>query len=283
MDLSCIISSGDLELYVLGLLPQDEAYKIEQLALLFPEVKAELDSISQSLEALAAHAEATPSPAVKNRLMEQLKTLKAEEDNIQHTNTAPPVQPTSKSATAPVVQMNTRKKTKMPLLAASVIGLLLCLGALIYLLGQNKQNSEQVASLQQQVGALQKETTEQQQQLQAYNQELQLWQSNEVRKINLTNVPGKPEALAQVFWNEKTNEVFISNVSLPPAPAGKQYQLWAIVNGQPVDAGLLNSEPNRVQKMKAFEAADAFAITLENTGGSTTPTLTEMYVLAQVS
>ena len=56
MDLSCIISSGDLELYVLGLLPEDEAYKISELEKLFPEIEAEINRISESLLDTAAVA-----------------------------------------------------------------------------------------------------------------------------------------------------------------------------------------------------------------------------------
>jgi hypothetical protein len=49
-----------------------------------------------------------------------------------------------------------------------------------------------------------------------------------------------------------------------PAPAlGKQYQLWAIVDGKPVDAGIisLQKEIYKIQKMKSFGSAQAFAIT----------------------
>lgn len=275
MDLSCIISSGDLELYVLGLLSKEDAYKIEQLALLFPEVKDELDRISLSLEALALTAVATPSPAVKAGFMEKIKALKAEEEErpkpIQH------------KEPAPVIAMQSKRDFKPFLLAASVIGLVLSIGAVIYLSQQNKQATQQVTALQQKVTVLQDSSTLQQQQLQASVQALQLWQNADFKKINLTNVPGKPDALAQVFWNPKTTEVYLTDISLPPTPAGKQYQLWAIVEGKPVDAGMLQYEKQLAQKMKAFETADAFAITLENKGGSPTPTMEALYVMAKVS
>ncbi len=82
MDLSCIISSGDLELYILGMFPEEEACKIEQLALLFPEVQEELDRIAESLEGLSAIILLTPSPSVKNSLMATLSELKKEEQKV---------------------------------------------------------------------------------------------------------------------------------------------------------------------------------------------------------
>lgn len=280
MDLSCIILSGDLELYVLGLLPQDEADKIEQLALLFPEVREELDRISLSLEDVANRAVTAPSPAVKDRLMEKLRVFKAEE---QQTERAEGSLPVHKKDSGLVVPMTAQKKNRAPLMAASIIALVISIGAVIYLLQQNNSRTQQVTALQQQVEVLQQNSVAQQQQLQASAQALALWQNNEVRKINLASVPGKPEALAKVFWNPQTGELYLSNISLPAAPAGKQYQLWAIVEGKPVDAGMLSNERNNIQKMKAFETAQAFAITLEKEGGSATPTMEEMYVMANAS
>ena len=37
-----------------------------------------------------------------------------------------------------------------------------------------------------------------------------------------------------------------------------------------------------IQKMKSFGHAEAFAITLEKTGGSPTPTMDEMYVISKI-
>ncbi|HPZ88874.1 MAG TPA: anti-sigma factor, partial [Flavihumibacter sp.] len=62
---------------------------------------------------------------------------------------------------------------------------------------------------------------------------------------------------------------------------GKQYQLWAIVNGKPQNAGLLQN-CNEFCYLSTNSNAQAFAITLEKTGGSEEPTLTEMLVLGQV-
>jgi anti-sigma-K factor RskA len=282
VDLSCIISSGDLELYVLGLLPEEDAYKVEQLSLLFPEIRQELDRISQSLENLATTATVAPSPDVKVRLMQQLSALKAAENNTA-TATEAPVHNIKEVHTTPVIPVKAKRENKGFLMAASIGALLLSIIAVIYLARQNQQQNQQVAALQKQVNNLGQQTSIQQQQLQAATQTLQLWQDEDVRKIALTSVPGKPAALAQVFWNPKTSEVYIEDVSLPPAPAGKQYQLWAIVDGKPVDAGMLSKAANEVQKMKTFAAADAFAITLEKEGGSTTPTMEEMYVMAKAS
>jgi anti-sigma-K factor RskA len=66
-------------------------------------------------------------------------------------------------------------------------------------------------------------------------------------------------------------------------PAGKQYQLWAIVDGKPVDAGMIDlNQPIVFQQMKTINSAQAFAVTIENVGGSATPSLETMCLLGNV-
>ncbi len=115
-----------------------------------------------------------------------------------------------------------------------------------------------------------------------YEKNLAFYQNPDYLKINLTNVDGKPDALVQLFWSKSTHYVYTSDISLPKPPEGKQYQLWAIVDGKPVSAGMLTAK-NTPEQMSAFVKADAFAITLEKAGGSETPTLSEMYVMGKPS
>jgi hypothetical protein len=46
---------------------------------------------------------------------------------------------------------------------------------------------------------------------------------------------------------------------------------------------MLSATKLQVQKMKTFGSADAFAITLEKSGGSPAPTMSELYVLGKTS
>jgi anti-sigma-K factor RskA len=70
--------------------------------------------------------------------------------------------------------------------------------------------------------------------------------------------------------------------NLPQPAAGKQYQLWAIVDNKPVDAGMLDmAHGHQMVKMKNIPRAQLFAITLEEQGGSPTPK-GPMYVLGKV-
>ncbi len=63
---------------------------------------------------------------------------------------------------------------------------------------------------------------------------------------------------------------YVRNETLAELPAGKTYQLWTIVDGAPVSAGLLGRSP----KTSAFSAngkIQAVAISIENESGASTP------------
>jgi hypothetical protein len=115
--------------------------------------------------------------------------------------------------------------------------------------------------------------------------ELAFLQDTATTSVPMKGIPEKAaSALATVFWNELSNEAYISVASLPEAPAGKQYQLWAIVDGVPADMGVFEIQlANHLQKVANIKNAVAFAVTLEDEGGSPTPTLSEMYVIGNVT
>ncbi len=97
--------------------------------------------------------------------------------------------------------------------------------------------------------------------------------------IRMDGLPLSPESYANVFWNTKTNAVFISVDNLPEPPAGHQYQLWAIKPGQaPIDAGIFDHN-KLVQELKIIRGeVQAFAVTLEKEGGSPIASVDQTYV-----
>jgi anti-sigma-K factor RskA len=58
----------------------------------------------------------------------------------------------------------------------------------------------------------------------------------------MKGTPNAPGALASVYWNESKNEGYLSIQDLKQLAQENQYQLWAIIEGKPVDAGVF--EPN---------------------------------------
>ncbi|ULT23339.1 anti-sigma factor [Sphingobacterium sp. E70] len=78
--------------------------------------------------------------------------------------------------------------------------------------------------------------------------------------------------------------MYLNLEQMPVAPKGKQYQLWAMVDGKPVNAGVfpLDAKVDGTSKMLDIPKAQAFAITLEDEGGKDVPTLSELYVMGGI-
>ena len=93
------------------------------------------------------------------------------------------------------------------------------------------------------------------------------------RAIDLGGL-GPAQASGRVVWNQtKGGLLFVSG--LPPAPAGKAYELWAIAGGAPRAAGLFQVDAGgrATHHVDATGGAvDVFAVTLEPAGGVPAPT-----------
>jgi len=272
VDLSCIIQSGDLELYVMGMLPPEEAGKVEALAQLFPEIQQELDAIAATFEAGAMQMAVTPSSAVKEKLMSSLSSKN---------------QTTVNETSAKLVEMKPVAESKpsfSKLAIAASWGLLILLGGIsIYLFSNNNKLKTDVASLQKNTAGYEEQMIVLNKKLSSYETYRRLKTDASVTTVALATVKEGVKQQAEVFWNKATGEVFIDPSLLPATPAGKQYQLWFILDGKPVDAGMISrADAAFIQKMKECKGAQAFAITLEKEGGNPTPQ-GEMMVLGKVS
>ncbi len=81
----------------------------------------------------------------------------------------------------------------------------------------------------------------------------------------------------RLYWNRARHIVVVAAFDLPPAPAGRTYQLWAIEKGRaPVSVGTFNSAPSGrtvvTLQMPAGVQPEVSAVTEEPAGGSPQPT-----------
>jgi Anti-sigma-K factor rskA len=101
--------------------------------------------------------------------------------------------------------------------------------------------------------------------------------SGQWRVLTLAGQEPAPSASAKVYWDMKANRWVVS-ADLPPAPAGKAYQLWFVTPDAKISAGLINPDQNGhaftvVRFPSNITRLAAAAITLEPEGGSPQPTM----------
>ncbi len=259
-----LIAAGLLEAYVLGEASSEERALVERSAASDASVRAELDAIERALEDHARTIAVDPPMRVRAAV---LNAIGAGDGRMI------PMTP----ATKPASSFNW-------LAAASVAALLISAGGNFMLYRELHGVRERLANLENERTQLAQELQVQRTSLQESQNELAVVFDPRKHVVPLAAQKLDPEARARVFYDVATHEVFINVMELPPPPSGKQYQLWAQVDGVMVDAGMLNmNDPGHVHRMKDAQNATAFGVTLENEGGTTTPTLTALYLLGAVS
>lgn len=257
------ILSGLLELFALGISSPEETQKVKEALEQYPELKEELNDIEKALEHYAVANAVDPPESVRESVLNQIFP------NAKHTSSPRDVVPIGE------------KRSGVPfykLMTAAV--LILLIGSLI--LTYNYYTKYQ--DVNEQLVAAQQKISNQENINQALSKDLNVVTNKNALPVVLKGTENAPDAVAKIFWMKNTGEVYIDPTNLPETPPGKQYQLWGIVDGQPVSGGMIETEDGiyRIQKMKSFGRAEAFAITLEKAGGSATPTLDQMVVIAKM-
>ncbi len=259
------ISSGLLELYALGIASPEEKLQVEEYLQEYPELNQELNEIESSLEDYAQANAIEPSPSVKEKLLTRIATqTPGKEKSIVHSIT------------------DSKKIYHIPfsykLIAAAAVIFLIVSIALNYSYYNKYKNASGELQLAQQ------NLQQQEKYNQAITSDMNVITDKNAMSVVLNGTPKAPDAVAKIFWIKNTGQVYVDPSDLPEVATGKQYQLWAIVDGKPLDAGMIATEKGiyRIQKMKSFGKVQAFAITIEKAGGSATPTMDEMIVSAKM-
>lgn len=265
------IVSGIVESYVLGLATKDEMAEFERMCDSHPEVRAARDAFEKQLEHNAMQHTIAPPAHLQSKIS---SAIEAEADKTK-TNGAI-VTDAVQVEQAPVVTMRWWKYV-----AAAAIVLFVASAALNFYFHDLFKRYEALYVTSQQEFADKEKAL--QAQMTAYQNSMGIVRDTNMAVVRMKGVAQSPQSMATVYWDKRSKDVYLMVNNLPQPPAGKQYQLWALVNGQPVDAGMLNwDHANSVAAMKNIPVAQGFAITLENAGGSPTPTMTAMYVLGTI-
>lgn len=263
---------------MLGLASAEETAEIEELRLQHPELNQAIESFSVMFENEALQNAITPPAYVKQNIMSAIKKdeIKTAQPSISPIDTNHANSSQSESG-----QVKTLKLWRM-VAAASLILLITSAASNAYLYSRYKQKNEAYLALLTERNTLQANNRVYQTRYQEWESAKKMMADPAMAMIKMNGVAGKENSMATVFWNTKSKDVFIMPNNLPQPAHGKQYQLWALVDGKPVDAGVLDPYCTGACKMKNIPKANGFAITLEKEGGSPTPTLEAMYVKGNV-
>ncbi len=253
MDIQEFISSGNIEMYVMGLASAEEKAEMEDLRTKYPALEKAILQFEKEFE---------------NNMRANSLTTTAKVDaiilNSFNEKTAPVVQmPVSKT---PAKRLNWLK----PMAAASVFLLAV---SIFYNYNFYKKNKAQQAALQEQAG-----------QITLPGEDYNILKQPSITPVAMYGVAPHNICRCTMFWDKKTGRAYIMIHHLVPSSPANNYQLWAMVDGKPVSAGLVNDKiRDRFIAMENLPAnATSFIVTLEKAGGSTAPTLDETYLSGKI-
>jgi anti-sigma-K factor RskA len=276
VDIQAYIQSGIIESYVLGLASAEETAEVESLRMRYDEVEDAINEFSLAVERQAFENAIAPPPALKAKVFAAIR--KEQDFNQETLNDNAAVQKHDEEAL--VIQLSSARSWRR-VAAAAVILLIVSAALNFYLYNQYSDKKEAYQALLSERETLQANN-------EVYRTQLKEWQSaaamiadTGMAMVKMRNPSGKDDA-ATVFWDTQSKDVYVMINKLPEPKTGKQYQLWAMVDGKPVDAGVLDPSCTSVCKMKNIPKAEAFAITLEKEGGNRIPNLKALFVIGTI-
>ena len=203
-------------------------------------------------------------PEVKHRGVEPRSTTKQTEDGNG---------PRSANV-VPLAQPQKRPSPQAWLSIAAGVALVGLVATLFVLWQQNRQARQELARLSDQV-------RDAQQQLIQQREAMEIVAAPGARMMELAGTKLMPQAHAMLAYDNNGRAILMAK-GLPPAPAGKAYQLWFIAGGRPMPGKVFTTDASGVGALKDQippEARNAavFAVTLEPESGVQSPT-GEMYL-----
>lgn len=258
------ISSGVLEAYALGELSEQERGEVERHLASHADLRTELDQIEAAQEKLLQRTAIKPRDAFRAELFARID---------------------GQAPAAKVVSMSSSGPGRWKLAAAASVTVALVSSYLAYhYYDQWKSTQGELTELIAQNQRVASDYNQVNQRLDKIESDIHIIHNPAFKRVALKGTPHAPTSLAYVYWNEDTREVYLSVQEMKQLARENQYQLWAIIDGKPVDAGVFDGDgAGGLFKMKEIgSGATLFAVTVEPRGGKPAPTLETMQVAGPV-
>lgn len=274
MDIKEYISSGIIESYILDVTTDQERREVECMSKIYPEIQSELMAVQEQFMHLSQTWAKEPPASLRGKVLATIANTPQDEEGD-----------------APIIQMSTESASSEGsgtwkwAAAACAIGVALLSGLLI----RNNSTMEDQAS---QLTAYENKINEQGSALLAVQEELNKYADQKsflldpaTTTIALQGTAVSPQSGMRIHWNKDQQKMIMSSLELPQPNKELQYQLWAIVDGAPVDLGVFDLPENDdlLVRETSVSNVQAFAVTLETAGGNPSPNLEQLYVIGSLT
>ncbi len=270
----CEELSGRLPLLLVDLLEGDEAARVrEHLNEGCPACAAELAAAREVLDLLPlALTPDNPSSSVRSRLIAAVKSEGG----------APRPAPIPAASRGPIWAYAA---------AAAAVAALIAVGVTFSILAS--RHGRETASLRAAIAESRAELDRQSEEirflgdrLRKAGESIRMIRAPRLSVIDLKGEGADARPTVRILWDRGRSLWHLHASDLPPAPAGRTYQLWFITPGDRVSAALFNSDVNGEASLRVAVPAEigmvvAAGVTEEPEGGSPRPT-SRMRLLGEI-
>ncbi len=262
MDVREYISSGVLELFAMGALSSSEMQEVEQMCASHPEVSAELTRVQDALNDYSKAHSRNPRPELRAELMNRIESAQGR---------------------GKVHQMRSpHELTYKYLIAACIASLIISTFASVFFYQKWSESEDRNVAIMTEKNTLAQNLNLVKYNFENVNHDMSVMRDPAISIITLRAIDSTKYYMARVMWNKYTRQTFIDVADLPSPGDDKQYQLWALIGGLPVDAGVFEmTSEGGMQKVKAVTDAEVWAVTLEPKGGSDAPSMDQVVLMSK--
>ncbi|MDX1328032.1 MAG: anti-sigma factor [Arenibacter sp.] len=235
------LNSDLLEQYLLGTTSNEETLQVERYIAMYPEVRETYIELQENLEVYAKlHAIKTPD-GLKDKILNQIKSEK-----------------------------KGRKKFFRYAIAASFAALIFA-GASYIFWNQNQNLQAENIIVNNKIESLEENMR---MQLEDVRNQFIVLHNPKTKKLTVKGNSKAKELKAVAYINPVKKLSYINVSKLPNLPENQCYQMWAEVNGEMINLGIIKEATDSEKLMALPYGEDAVGyITIEAEGGTTSPTV----------
>ncbi len=262
------IPQDDLALHAMGALSPEEAAQVRAHMEVCAECREELAALSGDMALVAMSVDQHEPPAgARERFLNRIAA-----DAVANGDLQPATAPKAADR-APVVSIDAAPRRSASWSTWIAWGAVAAMIVIAFGLEMRLRSLSRQLELQAQLIQHQQQANARAQMV------MDLLSAPDAQHVMLTAAKSKPAPMAKTVYMASKGALLMQASNLDPLPGNKTYELWVIpMKGAPMPAGMFrpdaagNASVVMPDMPKGIEAK-AFGVTIENAGGSTTPTM----------
>tara|TARA_R110002049_G_scaffold95397_8_gene234287 strand:- start:11410 stop:12192 length:783 start_codon:yes stop_codon:yes gene_type:complete len=250
-DKAYILKHGILEQHLLGELNNEDQIIVEQLLNEDTELKSQFETLEANFETMAFENAIPPPKVVKDNLMVSVKSDQAK-----------------------VIPIDKNNSVKTYFSIAASIAAILLIGS-VWMFNKLNKTKQRLQIVEEQKSLLLKDIEGLSKNLEASSKWVGILNSPDTEQYILKGNALAPEAKIVGYVNHKNKSVVINTKSLPKLDDEHDYQMWADVEGEMINMGVIDKQ-KQLLAMNYIDNAESLNITIEPAGGNDHPTVSNL-------